>query len=786
MDMSDTGAIKPALATQAQTLARISAVCCTDAQAGLTAEDVPAAERILAQLDKATLLLSAGGLELLRAAAHADAPSEALEKLLARAYRQMQQNGSQERLQHFVCSLPQTTTCRAQFGAALRKSGLQEFDPDTPFDILDWCRSFSGHPELDTFERLAMACASGYGGDLLAQDCDAVEVVVNRSNLTSRANSPGYHRLLAAGGEAFPDSAKIKRQLLRIKRTQKDIRGGLKMARELTRHPDANLNDFFFRFSLLNQLDRTQVSARYVRMIRRAADRGTAPRDVVAGRLWAASRPAHALEVLGPIRDWAKDPQSATVGLRSFIGLRRFREAWQLLELADTSKLSAGLVGQARRAMIYLNRHAIPTKAGEDAALPVLRFWLSQIRTLGKPTYEAVPRRVLLSTYSMGIGGAERQVAALAASLCSDPELESLDLLMHTQSQSSYEMDEHGGKARGHFIHQLLEDHPEDSLRKIPLYDDISKHCGLFGLGHLYRAIRAIHILRPEVMHVRGGLQAEMAAASLLSRCPATLVQFGSMTRGYQSSGTDLDSLRENLVEKAMSLMARDSDITIAANSREAADDWARAMDVRAERVDVLYNAIDETRLGFDEVTFRAPDASRAPVMGSVFRFAPVKDPLLWVEVAARVAQAIPDVRFLLVGDGPIRAALEKRIAALGLTDRFELPGLITEGVPEWLAKMDIFVMTTRTESLPNSVIEAQLAGLPVVAPRVGGIPEAVAGPDTAHLTERSLDALSEAVITALKDIEWRKNVYRTAPPLIRDRFSPTRQLQVTRAAYGW
>ena len=99
---------------------------------------------------------------------------------------------------------------------------------------------------------------------------------------------------------------------------------------------------------------------------------------------------------------------------------------------------------------------------------------------------------------------------------------------------------------------------------------------------------------------------------------------------------------------------------------------------------------------------------------------------------------------------------------------------------------MDVFLMTSQSESLPNAVIEAQLAGVPVVAPNVGGISEAIAGHDMAVLTERTKGSLANAVIQLLDDAEKRRMVSVEAPAVIRQRFSVQRVLPEVFSAYGW
>ncbi len=285
---------------------------------------------------------------------------------------------------------------------------------------------------------------------------------------------------------------------------------------------------------------------------------------------------------------------------------------------------------------------------------------------------------------------------------------------------------------------------------------------------------------------MRGGLHAEVVLAAVLAGVPRVVVHFGSMTRGQQSSGTELEMLREKLVERAMELCAAFPQVVLAANSRAAANDWARASNLPESRMTVLYNAVDAQELGYSAAPPFDAGADRPLVVGSVFRFAPVKDPLLWIETARLVHAQLPGTRFLMIGDGPMRKSVERAIEAAGLTEQFELPGLITKGLFPYLRRMDLSLMSTRTESLPNAVIEAQLAGLPVVAPDVGGMSEAIADENTARLPERTAPALAAAVVAALKDTEWRADIHARAPALILEKFSRKRQLDSTKAAYGW
>jgi len=123
------------------------------------------------------------------------------------------------------------------------------------------------------------------------------------------------------------------------------------------------------------------------------------------------------------------------------------------------------------------------------------------------------------------------------------------------------------------------------------------------------------------------------------------------------------------------------------------------------------------------------------PVFGTVAALRPEKNHLLFLRVAAQVRQAIPDARFLIVGDGPQRGQLEAAAAAAGLNDSLRMLGSRSD-VPDLLAAMDTFVLTSLNEANPVSILEAMSVGLPVVSTRVGSIAETVLDGVTGYLAE--------------------------------------------------
>lgn len=145
------------------------------------------------------------------------------------------------------------------------------------------------------------------------------------------------------------------------------------------------------------------------------------------------------------------------------------------------------------------------------------------------------------------------------------------------------------------------------------------------------------------------------------------------------------------------------------------------------------------------------------PVLGNVGRFSPQKNPLDWVRVAARVARELPECRFLLVGDGPLRPEIEAALAEAGIADRAILTGLRRD-VPQLLAAMDVFLLTSLWEGLPRVIPQAMAMRVPVVANRADGTVEAISHGETGYLcAPGNLDALAAHCLELLRDPALRR-----------------------------
>ena len=184
--------------------------------------------------------------------------------------------------------------------------------------------------------------------------------------------------------------------------------------------------------------------------------------------------------------------------------------------------------------------------------------------------------------------------------------------------------------------------------------------------------------------------------------------------------------------------------------------------------------------LGIDLDRFAAAEPALpkdGPLVGNVARLAPQKDHATLIEAA----RLLPDgVRVVIVGDGELREELARRADGLPV----ELTGA-RDDVPELLASFDVFAFPSLFEGLCLAVIEAQAAGVPVVATPVGGIRETVVDGETGLLVPpRDPAALAAAIRRLLDDRELAERLAAEARRRVRERYSEARMVELTLGLY--
>jgi glycosyltransferase involved in cell wall biosynthesis len=175
------------------------------------------------------------------------------------------------------------------------------------------------------------------------------------------------------------------------------------------------------------------------------------------------------------------------------------------------------------------------------------------------------------------------------------------------------------------------------------------------------------------------------------------------------------------------------------------------------------------------------------PVGGRVLtvgRLRPQKRPDLAVRAFAAARERHPHAELFLVGDGPERGSAESLAADLGLTGAVHLLGE-RDDVPQLLAEAACLLLTSDYESCPLSVIEAMASGTPVIATRVGGVPELMEDGKHGLLVERGrVDLLAAALDTVLAAPELARDMGAAGRQTAKVRFSRERMVAETVALY--
>lgn len=229
----------------------------------------------------------------------------------------------------------------------------------------------------------------------------------------------------------------------------------------------------------------------------------------------------------------------------------------------------------------------------------------------------------------------------------------------------------------------------------------------------------------------------------------------------------------------------------------DAIRDWLVEEGYSANKISVIRNGVRLPAIDNKPVRARIRTElgipSNAKVVMMVSRLNPKKGVEYLLDSIPGVLARIPDAWFVVVGDAVLESAerekeyfngLAERTRELGVADRVILTGLRRD-VADLLTAADLSVLPSFSEGLPNSVIEAMSAGLPVVASRVGGIPELVQQGRTGLLVPPGdAKALCEAMITLLSNPFLARRIGEAARVRIRNEFSFEKMFLETSALY--
>ena len=207
------------------------------------------------------------------------------------------------------------------------------------------------------------------------------------------------------------------------------------------------------------------------------------------------------------------------------------------------------------------------------------------------------------------------------------------------------------------------------------------------------------------------------------------------------------------------------------------------------ERVRVIHNAVDPDRPasfspnGGDPAE-KAGIPAAARILSVVGRLSPEKGVDEFLRAFASVSAGHPDVHAAIVGEGPERRNLEALARQLGLSERVHFTGY-TPYSGDFISRSEMLIIPSRSEGIPNVALEALALGRPVVATRVGGVPEVIMdGLDGLLVPPEDPKALASAIDSLLKDRVLSARLAKAGRKRVREHFSLAQMVAHTHDAY--
>jgi glycosyltransferase involved in cell wall biosynthesis len=301
-------------------------------------------------------------------------------------------------------------------------------------------------------------------------------------------------------------------------------------------------------------------------------------------------------------------------------------------------------------------------------------------------------------------------------------------------------------------------------------------------LGAAWRLARVIRRVAPDVIHAHDPHAVAMASLALS-------LGAGSRSKEGRRAPALVVSRRVDFHLKGNSFSRwkyRQVDMFIAAS--RAIGDMLIADGIEPARVVTVHEGIDVDRID-SQPPVNVHEAlwlpHHAPVVGNVGALVPHKGHRHLIEAAHAVVQQLPDARFVVFGEGELREHLEHLIHEHHLEKHVFLPGFRTD-VVGCIKGFDLFVMSSVTEGLGTSVMDAMACRKAVVGTRAGGIPETVVDGRTGLLVEpRDSRALAEAIYRLLRDTPLRQQMGEAGYARVRERFTVDRMVAETAQVYA-
>jgi len=404
-----------------------------------------------------------------------------------------------------------------------------------------------------------------------------------------------------------------------------------------------------------------------------------------------------------------------------------------------------------------------------------------------EPPLEAIPGRIVLINNGLSAGGAERQIKYTLTGLAArGKDVRFLGEYLGVAAGLDFHLAsvlKAGVEARAP---QLLKRPLKQTYAAVsrPVADALCKLPSGMTIEVL-AMVDELRAIRPSVVHLwQDETSIKHALSAIIAGVPRIVLSGRNLNPTYFS-------FHQPLMRGTYRALFEADAVVLSNNSHAGAASYAEWLGLDAAKIQVVHNGVDTSHWPApspdDAAAWRTSKkiGLQDTLVFGAFRLSPEKRPLLWLQVAAAAVAKRPDLKFVIAGEGPMRAQVEEEIDRLALQSHVVLLGEIPH-VALPMTAANAMMLLSAQEGLPNVLLEAQWYGLPCLVTDAGGAREAINDGVTGIVSnDDTPERLVALLLQMLGDQPLRTAARTEGPNVVQTRFGMERMLDETWKLYA-
>ena len=466
-------------------------------------------------------------------------------------------------------------------------------------------------------------------------------------------------------------------------------------------------------------------------------------------------------------------------------------ESYKFLKLSDKDENYENILNEIKN-ILHITNTSIDEIQDEDSGMK----WISTlvVRELSRKKNISEIRsnipKFSIITSTLNRGGAERQVALTMKGMCERDFNCYLAIDRIADDKTTYLKDLQSIKKR---IEILSDIDTED--KTISGYQIIQENIELLNLlnstmkNKIKRLVCYFIRNKPDVIHA---WQDETILTAFVACCLTDRPQLIGSARSLRpDEKSELHIRKRPYLRECMKMVLEKDWFTFTINSEAGRKSYAEWLQIDEDNIKIIHNGTDfesmERGINIGLIKNEIAELEIYKdniVIGGVFRLESGKRPKLWIDVLHKLILKDDRIRGILVGGGKMENSVRKWIKEIKMENKIKVIGEKSD-VAGWLTQMDIFLLTSASEGLPNAVIEAQGFGVPVVSTNVGGVAEIVMQGVTGELLkDEDTENIVEIILSLVENNKY-KDMQLPSKENIRRKFSLKRMIDDTENMYN-